>query len=466
MEKLENISYSKTNYVDLHMERVYNESIVYFSHVFLQLKGEIMHKFSQFYNALEDFKRENGHLDVPGGYVTASGYQLGYYVSQVRHGRISIHPSEQIILDEMGFHMEYTRTYTPRQRFERVYEMLLEYKSREGHLKIPKYYQTEDGINLGSIVHAIRQGNRKITPEEKEMLDEISFFDKTQTIDDQMLIVWGKNQVRYDFDQIYELLQEYCDEHGNCDVPTRYVTPNGVHLGAFVRNIRSGARKTSPKEREKLDMLGFIWKKYKKERTFEEIYPYLASFYEEHKHCEIPYYYRNAEGISVGKLAHQLVLQKDMLTKEQVALLESIQFYFPERKRQMSFMKKYELLKEYQKEHGNLLVPQNYVTPSGEALGKIVMRFRQKNVATEEERKALDELGFVWRVKAHKLATFEDVCDNLREYQSKFGNCDVPYYYVSKDGMRLGFIVINIRTGHRKTTQEQKDMLNKIGFVW
>ena len=63
-----------------------------------------------------------------------------------------------------------------------------------------------------------------------------------------------------DFDQVIILLQEYKEQHGDCLVPFRYVTEDGIRLGHIVNSIRSGNKKTSEEEKTILDSLGFVWK--------------------------------------------------------------------------------------------------------------------------------------------------------------------------------------------------------------
>lgn len=61
------------------------------------------------------------------------------------------------------------------------------------------------------------------------------------------------------FEEKYRLLVKYREEHGNCRVSNKYVTPEGVRLGAIVASLRSGRRKTNDLEREILDSIGFLW---------------------------------------------------------------------------------------------------------------------------------------------------------------------------------------------------------------
>ena len=63
--------------------------------------------------------------------------------------------------------------------------------------------------------------------------------------------------------------RRYYHEHGNLNVPSEYVTPDGVLLGkwvarqryAYLNPDRSSARVT-PERKALLDELGMVWEKY------------------------------------------------------------------------------------------------------------------------------------------------------------------------------------------------------------
>ncbi|MBO5142191.1 MAG: helicase associated domain-containing protein [Clostridia bacterium] len=197
------------------------------------------------------------------------------------------------------------------------------------------------------------------------------------------------------FDKVVELLGEYKREHGSLCVPFRYVTTDGINLGHIVHSIRNEMRKTTEEEKNILNELGFVWKCF------------------------------------------------DVL----------------------SFNEILELFKAYKEEHGDLLVPAKYCTVDGIKLGSIVQKIRVGHRKTTVEQKAkLNELGFAWNV-SYGLA-FDDVLKMLKLYKSEYGNLLIPALYVTADGTKLGKIVRNIRTGMRRTSVEEKRILNELGFVW
>lgn len=202
-------------------------------------------------------------------------------------------------------------------------------------------------------------------------------------------------RVRVPTDKVMDLLEEYKKEYGDLNVPYRFCTVDGIKLGIIVSNIRGGVRKVTVEQKTRLDELGFVW---------------------------------------------------DVVTK-------------------LSFEEVIEMLKEYKREHGDLIVPQKYCTACGVKLGLIVARIRHNGNSLAFEKKVkLNELGFVW--ECHMKYSFAKVIELLEEYKKEYGNLLVPAKYYTADGMKLGSIVRNIRLGARKTTSEQKAKLNQLGFVW
>ena len=124
------------------------------------------------------------------------------------------------------------------------------------------------------------------------------------------------------------------------------------------------------------------------------------------------------------------------------------------------------LLQNYKERNGDCLVPQSYISEDGIKLGRIVDSIRSGTRKTSKEEKAkLDGIGFVWKVRESSLS-FKEVLSLLQNYKEQTGNCLVPQSYITEDGIKLGLIVSSIRSGNRKISEDQKAMLDGLGFVW
>ena len=132
-------------------------------------------------------------------------------------------------------------------KFEEVIRLLQEYKEQYGNCLVPQSYTTEDEIPLGRIIGNIRTGNRKISEEEKLLLDSLGF-------------VWKMKESPLSFEEVIRLLQEYKEQYSDCLVPQSYMTENKIPLGRIVGNIRGMQRKINEQEKAMLDNLGFVWR--------------------------------------------------------------------------------------------------------------------------------------------------------------------------------------------------------------
>lgn len=135
---------------------------------------------------------------------------------------------------------------------------------------------------------------------------------------------------------------------------------------------------------------------------------------------------------------------------------------------QMPFEDWFYLAKEYYKEHGNLLVPIKYVTPTGEKLGIWIVNNRKRyadGILSLDRIKALNSIGMVWNI--HEKS-WQDMYDALLEYQNTHGNLNVPSKYVTESGQPLGRWLINQRALYLKGTlpEEHQEKLESIGIIW
>ena len=135
------------------------------------------------------------------------------------------------------------------------------------------------------------------------------------------------------------------------------------------------------------------------------------------------------------------------------------------------WMQKYEKLKKYQKEFGNIDVPCFYEKDQVK-LGLWLNNQRQAykgnttRKITEEQIQLLNKLGIKWQINEKK---WDDYYQLLKEYQQLYGNIEVPYYY-EKNQMKLGKWLNRQRyyknKGMNSITQKQISLLNELGIKW
>jgi len=90
-----------------------------------------------------------------------------------------------------------------------------------------------------------------------------------------------------------------------------------------------------------------------------------------------------------------------------------------------------------------------------------VQRYR-KDQTTEERKKRLDAIGFVWDWRDH---CWEQGFAALLRFKRREGHCRVPIFH-SEGNHRLGWWVSTQRQSRKELSAKRKARLNKIGFIW
>lgn len=136
----------------------------------------------------------------------------------------------------------------------------------------------------------------------------------------------------------------------------------------------------------------------------------------------------------------------------------------------------YEKAKEYYAENGNLEVPKRYVTPGGYTLGawirtqRLVYAGKTYGILTDGQIKKLEKIGMRWE-NIRDMA-WQKYFDAAKAYREENGDLNIPAAYVTKDNIKLGMWIMNLRTAKkngfnkRYLTDERISALDSIGMIW
>ncbi len=421
-------------------------------------------RWNDYYQLLKEYQEEHGNIDVPYFYEK-DGMKLGVWLRSQRlaykgigTGRIT---EEQIeLLNYLGIKWQ-VRDET----WNRYYQLLKGYQEEHGNIDVPYFYE-KNGMKLGVWLSSQRQaykgiGTGKITEEQIKLLNDLG-------------IKWQVRDERWN--DYYQLLKEYQEEHGNIDVPYSY-KKNEMKLGVWLRSQRLaykgiGTGKITEEQIELLNDLEMNWQV--RDEIWNRYYQLLKEYQEKHGNIDVPYAYKKNEMKLGVWLRSQRLAYKGIgtgkITEEQIELLNDLGMNWQIRDK--IWNRYYQLLKEYQEEHGNIDVPQHY-EKDGMKLGKWLSAQRQAykgigtNKITEEQIELLNHLRIKWQVRDE---TWNRYYQLLKEYQEKHGNIDVPQSY-EKDGIKLGIWLRSQRRAYKeigtgKITEEQIELLNHLGMKW
>ena len=211
----------------------------------------------------KSYYEEHGNLLVQGTYVCPDGYALGGWILNQRSNYAKpdkyrkVSPTQKKRLDEIG--MVWSAVT---ERWEAAYALAEEYWKEHGDLHVPTQYKAPNGYALDEWVRSQREKKTAgtLTQEQTERLDAIGMD-------------WLSPQARL-WETRFEICRAYYEEHGNLDMPTTYVTDDGMQLGLWLWRIKKGKIKLSTSgengnQIKRLESIGIQWRENKRSNDGE-----------------------------------------------------------------------------------------------------------------------------------------------------------------------------------------------------
>ena len=160
-----------------------------------------------------------------------------------------------------------------------------------------------------------------------------------------------------------------------------------------------------------------------------------------------------------------------VLTPERIARLEELGMRWSAVN--LKWERNYLRAAEYYREHGDLLVPIDYQTADGYALGAWIRRLRTSyrtgaKTLTREQIERLDAIGMFWGNR--HAESWETNYRAAEKYYQAHGDLDLTSGYITEGGLALGKWIIELRrqrkNGTASLTPERIARLDAIGMVW
>lgn len=425
----------------------------------------------------QKYRTEHGDLLVPVRYRDKNDFALGEWIVYNRQRYLGGNLTQNRIERLEAIGMVWS---TSNDLWEQNYAAATQYYLEHGDLEVPIKYETPSGFGLGVWLGAQRAAHKagELPQEQVERLDALG-MDWTNRNDRKWM-------------SLYDVAAAYYHEHGSLNVPSEYVTPDGVLLGkwvarqryAYLNPDRSSARVT-PERKALLDKLGMVWEKYD---PWQERYDLALAYKTEHGDLEIPSVYKTADGVWLGSWVSRqrqtLNSGSSALSSERRKLLRTL--FKGERRpsdpaadhgtvREANWERNFRSAARYARKYKHLLVPASYVDSDGVRLGVWISNLRaaRKNrpdsyQVTPAHIKKLNSIGMVWDARDAKWGT---AYQQAKAYYKAHGNLHAAANYKSDEtGFCLGDWLRRMRewdtTHDPKLTPERRAMLDKIGMEW
>lgn len=329
--------------------------------------------------------------------------------------------------------------------WQTMFEQAKKYYSENGDLEVPARFITNDGYSLGHWIYnqrAVRKGQQtgNLSEEQIEKLNSIGMRWDLYTD-----YSWEKN---------FNAAKNYYEKNGHLDVPSRFVTRDGLPLDEWLSSLRtwesSGIhpKYLSAERKKQLESIGMIWSKldYYWEQNFSE----ALRYYRKNGDLIVPSNFVTDNGVRLGswifrqRKLHSGSCKGTPLTAEQTARLNSIGMVWePEDPWLMSF----NLVKGYYKEHGNINISQSTVV-NGVWLGKWIAEQKKRLKSgkhSDKQREYLNKLPLE-DVSNIVQGSFSCIIDNQKyeffsnkDFENKMSNINYIVISVSSENDRLCF---------------------------
>lgn len=193
------------------------------------------------------YAAERGHARPPQSYYAESGLALGHWVSDQRRRRSKLSDERRARLESLpGW------VWNPADaRWEENIAALTAFAAEHGHAYPPRDAEDPALFKLNSWVVTMRRPGRrdKMDPQRRKQLEAVPGWS------------WDPRQ-QSTWDDSFAALAAFAAEHGHTDPPAGYLSPDGINVNDWVREMRrpSRRRKLHPDRRAQLEVLpGWHW---------------------------------------------------------------------------------------------------------------------------------------------------------------------------------------------------------------
>ena len=380
-------------------ERIERLNALGFVWDFQQTKSD--ETWMKWYRELEQYTHEIGNPHVPRTHTNSKLASWVWLQRQRRERDCSAGKKLTAIqvesLNKLGFHWDGHERY-----WLEAIEKLKEFKAKFGHCNIE--LERDDYASLSAWLATQRAYKKegRLDVARIKLLDEVGVAWESGSL-------WDTR-----WNEMYEQLGQYYEQHGNSDLP--YRRDGSRKLSTWVANQRKNYKNKSLSDEQIrfLDKINFNWK-IREKGSWEDRLAEVTAFKEKHGHCNIPLSLTDPPKLSGFVNATRDQKRRGALSAERVAKLDAVGFVWHAKGSKIgedgmneAWKERFDELLGYKKIHGNCEVPMKRKAHEEYAqLGNWVksQRDTKKSGKLHPERiRLLEEVGFTWEMLKRKIS--------------------------------------------------------------
>lgn len=258
------------------------------------------------------------------------------------------------------------------------------------------------------------------------------------------------------WDQWYGMLKAYKDREGHCRVSQKH-KEGDCSLGIWVAHQRKKKVSMTDEQKQRLDAVGFVWEVLADD--WERGFVALKAFHDREGHCRVPRDHAERD-CRLGQWVADQRKRRPLIIVERKCRLDALGFIWDALAD--TWEQGFAALKAFHGREGHCRVPERHME-GDYSLGHWVGTQRKLGISMTGRRKhRLDSLEFVWDSLAD---SWERGFAALKVFHDRERHCRVPAKHTEGD-YPLGQWVSVQRRGPALMTEERRQRLNVLGFIW
>ncbi len=199
-------------------------------------------KWEMGFESLLNYIKQNQNCLVPRGYVDPNGFKLGSWVGYQRKSKNKLDPDKLSRLESI----ESWVWNVDGKAWDKFFTILLEYGELNGSYLVPFNFVAKDGAKLGAWVVEQRKKRKSLSREKVVKLES--------------LYGWAWDPLEVQWNESFNYLLKYIEEHNGKNPPASYVTEDGFKLGRWVSTQRWKRDKQPQNRIDKLESIpSWVW---------------------------------------------------------------------------------------------------------------------------------------------------------------------------------------------------------------
>jgi hypothetical protein len=205
------------------------------------------------------------------------------------------------------------------QSWDERYMELVSFQKKYGHCRATHDYTGETAhASLARWITTQKRIKKELRQDQIQRLDEIGFD-------------WNKQGANYDirWNESYEKYKKHCRQNGELAISSDAALNSWV----YVQRAKNTEQTLRQDRKEKLDQIGFIWRKTKvkkcattnHDKKWKEMYDKLVEFHAEHGHTIVPRGYSDSK-LHCWTMTQRLYHRQERIQEKRKKCLEDIGF--------------------------------------------------------------------------------------------------------------------------------------------